>query len=355
MTETTARTITPAMCVAASDAAMARGIILPASHAAPVIEAALAATPPALFASDTIAAAEAAHAQGRDAFAAWWNAANRDERLCVIDNARHLLAALSASPAGWRLVPEGDVSALIGGARLARYLIDIIEGPFGWATCRSEHGMRLKDAPEYVAAYLGIKEAFAAAEAIAAAPPAPAAAPSADPQEALTEALEAASRYTKREGTDFIGRINEAAGEVVGCLDDGEEVPDDMLDELERSLAAGGALLKVWTARKDAEARATQAEAALAAMTKERDDWRQRWSDHGNELAVVIAQRDVALAASQERERSMREALEPLRPWSDQFRSGVAGEMQRHEIMREVERLLKPVFAALQPQEPANG
>lgn len=51
MTETTARTITPAMCVAASDAAMERGIILPASHAAPIIEAALAATPAALSAS----------------------------------------------------------------------------------------------------------------------------------------------------------------------------------------------------------------------------------------------------------------------------------------------------------------
>lgn len=39
--------VTPAMCVAASDAAMVRGIILPASHAAAVIEAALSAAPPA--------------------------------------------------------------------------------------------------------------------------------------------------------------------------------------------------------------------------------------------------------------------------------------------------------------------
>lgn len=38
---------TPAMCVAASDAAMERGITLPASHAAAVIEAALSAAPPA--------------------------------------------------------------------------------------------------------------------------------------------------------------------------------------------------------------------------------------------------------------------------------------------------------------------
>jgi hypothetical protein len=60
----------------------------------------LRATPPT--ASDTITAAEAAHAQGRDAFAAWWNAADRDQRLQVVDGARHLLAALAASPAGWR-------------------------------------------------------------------------------------------------------------------------------------------------------------------------------------------------------------------------------------------------------------
>ncbi|PWC54408.1 hypothetical protein TSA6c_00330 [Azospirillum sp. TSA6c] len=44
MTDKTA-TITPAMCVAASDAAMERGVILPASHAGDIIEAALRAAP----------------------------------------------------------------------------------------------------------------------------------------------------------------------------------------------------------------------------------------------------------------------------------------------------------------------
>lgn len=38
-------TVTPGMCVAASDAAMERGIILPASHAGEIIEAALSADP----------------------------------------------------------------------------------------------------------------------------------------------------------------------------------------------------------------------------------------------------------------------------------------------------------------------
>ncbi|MCM8734627.1 Lar family restriction alleviation protein [Azospirillum sp. A1-3] len=71
------------------------------------------ATPPASTPSDTITAAEAAHSRGRDAFAAWWNAANRDQRLQVVDGARHLLGALSATPAGWRLAPVEPTDAMM--------------------------------------------------------------------------------------------------------------------------------------------------------------------------------------------------------------------------------------------------
>lgn len=42
--------------------------------------------------------------------------------------------------------------------RLVKHLIEIIEGPFGWATARSAHGRRLKDMPEYVAVYLAVKD-----------------------------------------------------------------------------------------------------------------------------------------------------------------------------------------------------
>ncbi|WP_158282375.1 hypothetical protein [Azospirillum sp. TSO5] len=41
-----------------------------------------------------IQAAKAAYAQGRDAFAVWWNAAGRDSRTHVIDSARHLLSII---------------------------------------------------------------------------------------------------------------------------------------------------------------------------------------------------------------------------------------------------------------------
>ncbi|HYH39945.1 MAG TPA: hypothetical protein VD860_17115 [Azospirillum sp.] len=54
---------------------------------------------------------------------------------------------------------EAENARLREAATYANYLINVIEGPFGWATCRSEHGMRLKDAPEYVAAYLKIRAA----------------------------------------------------------------------------------------------------------------------------------------------------------------------------------------------------
>ncbi len=49
--------------------------------------------------------------------------------------------------------------------------------------------------------------------------------------------------------------------------------------------------------------------AEIERLTKERDDWRQRWSDHGNEMAAIIAKRDEHLSASLDRERGMREAL----------------------------------------------
>ncbi|KAA0572256.1 hypothetical protein FZ983_32310 [Azospirillum sp. B21] len=95
----------------------------------------------------------------------------------------------------------------------------------------------------------------------------------------------------------------------------------DMLDELERSLAAGGALLKVWAARKEAETRATTAEAALAdliALTGQTDAAKAvavvatmlAGADHGSYGSVVreYAECKAALAAvTAERDR-MREA-----------------------------------------------
>lgn len=91
---TTTNTITPAMCVAASDAAMERGIILPASHAGEIIEAALrAATAPA-------PAAESVEPQEALAALDHW-------RVHLDTPAPSVIAAGYLEPAGYQLTEAG--------------------------------------------------------------------------------------------------------------------------------------------------------------------------------------------------------------------------------------------------------
>ena len=69
--------------------------------------------------------------------------------------------------------------------RLAENLFNRIEGPFGWASCRSANGIRLKDFPEYVAAYLAVKNAHAHRDTM----PDPDTVPLADHRRLLEDAL----------------------------------------------------------------------------------------------------------------------------------------------------------------------
>ena len=85
------------------------------------LAAARAVTPQETPAAETIAAAEAAGRQGRDALAAWWNAATREQRLQVIDGARHLLSVLGGGapagvPEGWKLVPVEPTPEMVRAA-----------------------------------------------------------------------------------------------------------------------------------------------------------------------------------------------------------------------------------------------
>jgi hypothetical protein len=72
--------------------------------------------------------------------------------------------ALGDAIAGYR---DGDNERAAGGlvraAAIAeagdalKALIDLIEGPFGWATARNALGERLNDHPSYVSAYLAAR------------------------------------------------------------------------------------------------------------------------------------------------------------------------------------------------------
>ncbi|MBP2232469.1 hypothetical protein J2847_005798 [Azospirillum agricola] len=114
-----------------------------------------------------------------------------------------------------------------------------------------------------------------------------------------------------------------------------------------KGVVPDGVCLLNGTATLDDDQAPTHAEAALAAAKQKRRERSQRY------WARFCRMRERAETA-EDWGRAMREALEPLRPWCDQFLSGVARDLARHEIMREVERLLKPVFAALtHPAPPA--
>ena len=74
----------------------------------------------------------------------------------------------------------------------------------------------------------------------------------------VAEVTEAATRYTKREGTDFIGRMDEAFGEIVGCLEGGE-VPADMLEEYRSAASDLAALALAQTIMADEQIAALRA------------------------------------------------------------------------------------------------
>lgn len=80
---------------------------------------------------------------------------------------RVVLTSIAAQPLMGVQRPEdvAQEAEIAGALRSANDLIDMIEGPFGWATATNAQGFRLKDDETYVTAYLAVREAMRALSA----------------------------------------------------------------------------------------------------------------------------------------------------------------------------------------------